>query len=291
MKILLTLINLILLTLILYFGVSAFYTGLKSHLFQIPVFDGNTGNMPPASSMALKDMSPPVNNYQAISKRNLFKVQPKETSEESPDAQPLMDELDHLSKTDLSLKLWGTVSGSGPDTFAVIEDLKTKKQELFRPGDRVQGALIKGIYREKVVLNHNGIDQVLEMDMTPVMGKGAVSAPAVALDDSDSQNLTLERSLIDEASRDLNSLMKQVRIRPHFYNGKPDGLMLYGIKPDSLFQDMGLKNGDIITGVDGKEIKSVDDALSLYENLKNQSDINVQIKRRGIQKEIRYHVQ
>ena len=53
--------------------------------------------------------------------------------------------------------------------------------------------------------------------------------------------------------------------RPHFTAGKSDGLLLYGIQPDSLFRKMGIKNGDIIMGVDGNEIESVDDALALYE--------------------------
>jgi len=58
--------------------------------------------------------------------------------------------------------------------------------------------------------------------------------------------------------------MKQVRIRPHFKNGQSDGLTLSGIRSDSIFGEMGFRNGDIIVGVDGKDIESVDDALSLY---------------------------
>ena len=46
-----------------------------------------------------------------------------------------------------------------------------------------------------------------------------------------------------------------------------------------------------IMGVDGNEIESVDDALSLYENLKTASNVKLQIKRRGRIKEIEYHVE
>ncbi|HKK90012.1 MAG TPA: PDZ domain-containing protein, partial [Desulfobacteraceae bacterium] len=104
-------------------------------------------------------------------------------------------------------------------------------------------------------------------------------------------NITLDRSLVDRSMGNINTLMKQVRIRPHFSGGKPDGMLLYGIKHDSLFKKMGLRNGDIIMGVDGKKIRSVDDALALYQNLKNASGVDMQIKRRGRLKEINYNVQ
>jgi general secretion pathway protein C len=70
----------------------------------------------------------------------------------------------------------------------------------------------------------------------------------------------------------------------------PSGLALSSIKPNSIFRRMGLRNGDVITGVDGREISSVDDALRLVDNLKSASTVSVQLKRRGRQKDIEYHI-
>jgi general secretion pathway protein C len=84
--------------------------------------------------------------------------------------------------------------------------------------------------------------------------------------------------------------MTQVQIRPHMENGVPAGLALSSIKPNSIFRRMGLRNGDVITGVDGREISSVDDALRLVDNLKSASTVSVQLKRRGRQKDIEYHI-
>ena len=44
---------------------------------------------------------------------------------------------------------------------------------------------------------------------------------------------------------------------------------------------MGLKNGDILTGVNGEAIQSVDQALSFYNDLKSAGDVKLEIKRRG----------
>ena len=82
--------------------------------------------------------------------------------------------------------------------------------------------------------------------------------------------------------------MKDVRIQPHFKDGQPDGFRLTGVKPNSFFHEMGFKSGDIITGVDGKNIESVDDAFKLYQSLQSSSNVQLQLKRKGREKTINY---
>ena len=86
-------------------------------------------------------------------------------------------------------------------------------------------------------------------------------------------------------------MMKQARFRPHFKDGKSDGLLLTGIKPNSIFRKMGLRNGDVIMGVDENDVKSVDDAMKLYENIKSSSSAKLQIRRRGRTITMEYAIQ
>jgi general secretion pathway protein C len=104
------------------------------------------------------------------------------------------------------------------------------------------------------------------------------------------QRISLRRSYIEQSMTDMASLMTQVQISPHMEDGVPAGLALSSIKPNSIFRRMGLRNGDIITGVDGTEISSVDDALKLVDNLKSASKLSVQLKRRGREKNIEYSI-
>jgi general secretion pathway protein C len=84
--------------------------------------------------------------------------------------------------------------------------------------------------------------------------------------------------------------MRQARIRPHFRNGQPDGITLTRIRPNSIFRRLGLRNGDIITGVDGQAIQTADDALGFYNSLKSSSNVTIQIRRRGRTKNIEYDI-
>ena len=84
--------------------------------------------------------------------------------------------------------------------------------------------------------------------------------------------------------------MQQVKIMPHFNNGQPDGFSLTGIRANSLVRKMGLRNGDIITGVNGKQIETMDDALGFYQKFSSSDSISIQMKRRGRERTIEYNI-
>ena len=270
-------LNIFLISAAVYFGVNAFYITATSKL--------DHGH--PATSTGKPISSPeegnvhPISYYNTISQRNLFNTKKKTDKIESIDVEA-------LKQTDLKLKLWGTVTGDRDKAYAVIEEQKGRKQNLYKVGDSIQNATVKIILREKVVLTVNGKDEILELEKVTGDYKSIISSKKSK--GSFSQNITIKRSQIDKAVKNVNDLMKQVRIRPHFSNGKPNGLNLSGIRPGSIFSEMGLKSGDIITGVNGKNIESVDDALKFYESLKSSSNVQLQLKRKGRQKTINYNI-
>jgi general secretion pathway protein C len=280
MKVLIVVLNLILITAATYFSVDAAYKIAARQLAP-----GLLSPEAPASSSATEnDIHRPISHYDAITQRNLFQIGNKTVVE-----KPKPVDVEALKETSLKLKLWGTVTGDKGRAYAVIEDLKTRRQNLYRIGDSIQDAIIKIILRERVVLQVAGKNEVLQMEKMEAGGTArhstgtAVSAPP--------QGITVARAQIDNAIKDADHLMKQIRVRPHFTDGQPDGLSLTGIKPNSLFRKMGLRNGDIIQGVDDQEVRSVEDALKLYEGLKSSSNLALQIKRRGREKTINYSIE
>ncbi|WP_319526040.1 type II secretion system protein GspC [uncultured Desulfosarcina sp.] len=230
----------------------------------------------------------PLSAYKKVVERDLF-----DTRAEAAPAARKVDTAE-LEETKLNLKLWGTVSGSDDGDYAVIEDVKAREQNLYRVGDAVQTATVKGIYREKVVLSVNGQDEVLQMEEFE-SGKqkgqpGGLPARGPTTGTARAQRISLRRSYIEQSMQDMASLMTQVQIQPHMEDGVPAGLSLSSIKPNSIFRRMGLRNGDVIVGVDGNEISTVDDALKMVDSLKSSSDLTLQLKRRGREKNIEYRI-
>jgi general secretion pathway protein C len=275
----LIILDILLITAAVYFGVKIFYTIATTNLDLVEVPKTTVKKMLSVEEGTRHSLS----FYQPIIERNLFKT--KIEAGEKPDRINVAE----LKQTDLKLKLWGTVTGGRNKAYAVIEETEPGKQNLYRTGDSIQNATLALILREKVVLNVNGKDEILEMEKSSNLGNQTPSPERPV--PSTSQRIPLERSQIESAVQDVNNLMSDVNIRPFIQEGKAEGFILTQIKPNSVFRKMGLRNGDIIIGVDGEKIESMDNALEFYEKLKSSSNVKLQLKRRGQLKTIDYSIE
>ncbi|MCG6908731.1 MAG: PDZ domain-containing protein [Deltaproteobacteria bacterium] len=285
MKAYFTIANILLVTCLSYFGVDLFYKAATSRI----VTATHMSTADAAAPSAEKETLSPLSEYGNIQERNLFNIDTKKRAKAVAEKVEIAD----LKKTELKLKLWGTVTGEKQESYAVIEDTRLRRQMLYRVDDAIQNALIKEIHREKVILDVDGTLEVLEMEKVksgPPSRRSGVPLQRQA-GGGGQTNITLKREKIENAVNDLNSLMKNVRIRPHFKDGQPDGLSISGIRSRSIFSEMGLRNGDVIIGVDGNKIESVDDALKLYESLQSATGVQVQIRRRGQLRDIDYRIE
>ncbi len=298
--------HIVLITLAVFFCVQLFYQLVSATALRVPydrlLIAQAPENMP--SSVSMPDRmraNPGLNAYQAIFNRDLFKTVQVEPAQKKADDI----ELEKLKQTQLNLKLWGTVTGSETRrAYAVIEDLKNRQQSLYREGDAIQNAQIKLILRKKVVLSVNGKDEILLMEEEKNQRAMASASAPSSRDtgmpeepeytygsEADQSTVSIDREEINSALKNINQLMSQVKVRPHFENGQPSGLIVSHIRPKSIFSEMGLQNGDIVKGVNGNQIQSVDDALKFYENLKSSSSVDLQIERGGELMSIAYQIQ
>jgi general secretion pathway protein C len=286
-----TIANLLLATAGVYFGVSIFYAVLIASL------DSGPPPVPTAGrALSVGPESPGgVADYQAIVDRNLFNTGKKPLAESGKGAAGI--DVDKLKQTGLKLKLWGT--GIGPDgqTYAVIEDPKTREQFLYRPGDTVQKAAVKMVLRQKVVLNVDGRDEVLIMEepgiiraAAPGPAATAEAAPAPRLAAEPGEQVALTGEQVEKAMEDIGDLLSQATFRPYIEDGRPAGISITGIKPNAIFRKLRLRNGDVITGVNNQAITSVDDAMKVFGTLSADGPIQVQVKRRGREETLEYKI-
>ncbi len=268
---------------VVFSGVKSGYRLLLGELAPCVIFRAPETEFRKNAAVAMR----PFSEYAVISRRNLFATQ------EPSDRQRISSDIERLRQTRLKLKLRGTISGSENAARAVIEDASGKAQFLVKVGDAVQDAVVVMILKEKIVLLVGGREELLEMDQWTSgqsLPSPSSSQTSAQIDDRQ-QVISVKRSQIDDAIKDINQLMKQVRIIPNFNQGKPDGLMISGIPQDSFFSQIGLRSGDVLTGVDGKAIESVDDALKLYTGMKSASRLKVQLKRGGREEVIDYAIE
>jgi len=240
----------------------------------------------PAAETAQKAAAPirePLDAYRVIPERNLFGTTTKAVAEKQVAAVPQQD-------IALLIDLRGTVAGGARYGFAIIEEKGTRKQRLVKVGDVVTGAKVVRIRRNAIDLLVNDQESTLEMLETkkgpiPVPLKAA-AAPAVS-----SGTTIVSRSVIQEAMADMGSILSQAQVRPYFNAGVPDGFIVNSIRPGSLYQRMGIANGDIIQEVNNRKIRTVDDVMGLLNIIQSGSSLSLGIKRREKSEILNYRFQ
>jgi len=261
-------------TILSYLLVSIFYRVLGAHLERIPGEERASieKTLPPKAPE-----KPPMDFYAMISERNLFGTTGKVILKGQID-------IDTLEPTKLTLTLLGTVAGGQGFDYAVIEEADKKKQGLFRVGDTVASATIVKIMRGMVVLRVEDKDEILSMEEKTGTDEQGAEKPASQTGSA----VVVRKTEIDEALTDMGQLLAQARIQPFFSGGKSSGFIISRIKKGSIFQKMGMQNGDIIQGVNGQPIQSPDEMMELYNGLKSGSAISLRIKRRGKEQDLKY---
>lgn len=213
-----------------------------------------------------------------VTQRNLFKVAVDGKNNKAPEPKN-----QHLEKTSLKLTLWGTVTGEQKqDNWAVIEDLKKRQQDLYQINDKIQGAAIKSILRNKIVLTVNGKDQILEVNADPVPSQGKKRGSSGPSPKHPRHNIPDRQDMLDTVSQS-HPLFKT---RPYVKNGEAAGVMIYSIKKDSAARRLGLRNGDIVLAFDDVDIQDPQDFENFDDSIDDHSDITISILRRGKSKKL-----
>jgi general secretion pathway protein C len=282
-----TIVYIFAIAVIIYIGIDTFYRIVRTELIQVDTEEVDSRDI---SADKRSDKSR-LTDYQTIVDRNIFSklngVPAKKGDINSED----------LKATSMKIALLGTIAGNNRSSAAIIEDTVKRTQGLYREGDSIQDGVVKSILRGKVVLKIGDRDEVLTMEepgshvtgtasdisQAETVPVATPSAPAAI-----ERNITIKRSDINESLKDLNGLISQASIQPHYTDGEADGLAVTGIKAGSIFRKMGLRNGDIVKGVNDNEIKSPEDLINMYNDLKSAPDISLQVMRRGRERSLNY---
>jgi len=278
-----TLINLLVLSVVIYSGVDIFYTLAGSKLTQIEsnavVTEGAKISTAPAKRQSL-------DYYASAVDRGLF-GQPV-VSKKKPDDINVED----LEPTALQVALLGTVSGDEKTARAIIQDKTKRSESLYKKGDTIQNAEILKILRGKVVLQVGDKNQILTMEeelkTSKSQPRGSATRSRSISGAEQSTTITLDSASVNKSLQNATELLSQVRVRPHYKDGKADGLLLTQIKPNTVFTRLGLRNGDIIQNIDGEGIQSPDDIMDFYEELRSGSSVSLGIQRRGKEQVLNY---
>ena len=243
----------------------------------------------PREEAPIASQTHPRTYYEAIVQRDIF----NSVKAAEPAAQP------PVVASDLRIKLLGTSQLTLSKPFAIIED-ERNQQALYQLGDDIPGAgKLVAVEKSRVIINHNGQNVALELPVDQMNAPVRANPIAAALPrvhteegirrEGDNQ-FVVDRRAVYQNLQNMASLFTQMRAIPNLENGKPNGFRLSEIQPGSLFQQMGLLDGDIIKGVGGQELSDPSKAMELLTLMRNQSNISLDLIRGGRPVELNFEI-
>lgn len=254
----------------------------------------------------LGQRSPGSATYTRISERNLFGA--KKDPEIDPDAEVDSDEgngaltgsdysEDDLKNCTMAATLRATlVAQDRPEwSMAVFYDNTSREPKVFTvnagSNEIAPDATLVEIRSRAAVIRRTDHFELCSADKDrPAVAtpRSVVSTISPSSDSSGDEvrktgdnDYQVAREYIDDTMGNLSRVATQARIVPSFRNGKSNGFKLFSIKPGSIYQKIGLQNGDVIQKVNGFTIDSPDKALEIYSKLKTSRDVNIELLRRG----------
>jgi len=181
------------------------------------------------------------------------------------------------------LSLIGTFITAGQEPYAIIEDKKKQNQEMFLLDQNVfDQAVLKKIYQDRVEVERDGKLEVLRLDEI-----GGAPSAGVA---NEADSFVVEEAELDKGLENLPLLLTQARAVPYFKDGRSIGLRLFAIKTGSLYEKVGLRNGDILKTINGNNLGDISQALKLFEQLKQERSINLVLERDKQDREFKYSI-
>ena len=247
-----------------------------------------------------KNKVTPISDYQIIAKRNIFGV-----TGESESSDALASNPDALPESSLNLILLGTIMNPDQKSVAIIKNDDNSKVNGYKSGENIdiidsEKVRLVDVQNCKAVIQRKTKGQ--ETIKCKNLGDIASAGGNQGLLSKNSKTATLDRNqkpgdknfdqinktgensyevnrdLLEDLLSDPTKIVQQARVIP-----QDDGLRFFGIRSNSIFWKIGIKNGDTLHKINNVELNDIERALGVFEDLKTQNSFTINLTRAGQQ--------
>lgn len=180
--------------------------------------------------------------------------------------------------TALQLKLDGVFvsGGDGKQSSAIISEQGQGIGKLYKVGQQVSGgATLSAVYVDRVLLNRNGVDEVLRFIKTNLLG-GDTPAPVVS--GSGGNNGAQARNMIGQAITRLNNEPEAYLSEMGLAVGGP-GYEITDSSPAHIRNNLGLRVGDQILRLNGQQLGNPQQDKNLLQQVQQTGHARIEIQR------------
>jgi general secretion pathway protein C len=258
--------------------------------------------------IASLDLSPEVQTRSSADNQNLVAARSRRAADDTLilkrnlfGATDLdVDAVEAPAAGESDLKLRGVASSEGTD-FAVFENVASGEQNVFAVGEKIfdgprlvavdpEGAdvLVRGKKR-RYEIEEDGTADAGRKPRENAKKAGGRNVESGVRKTGEGAYL-VDRREVEHAVANLNEVITQARAVPVLQEGKSAGFKLFSIRPNSIFQKIGLVDGDIVQRVNDTELTDPSKAVGLLEEIQSMNQVRVGFMRSGKQQTFTYTI-
>jgi general secretion pathway protein C len=264
-------------------------------------------NLLPTEAPPVKQMRSSSNrmanlaDYDSITRRNIFNsdgVIPPALGATKDSGDDMMSRPAVLSQ--LPLQLLGTIVHYNPKLSVVTVNVSSKGMSMsYKVDEEIESlAKVTKIERKKVTfinLNNHRLEYI-EIPEDAVMNFGLQNKSDTKVNGVVEQtgmfDFAVKRSDFDNITQNLSPILQQARMEPVF---SPDGIGVEGFKftaiqKNSIFEQLGFKEGDMIRSVNNEQINSPTKAMETFNLLRSSNAVSLGVERDGREQRFNYMI-
>ncbi|MBL6989338.1 MAG: PDZ domain-containing protein [Bacteriovoracaceae bacterium] len=209
-------------------------------------------------------------------------------------------------KSSLPVKLISTTVLQESTKSLATVSVKSKKSLVnIREGDLIDNVATIGRVKHKKLVVQNirtGDCEYIEIAskkkrkkaknnykiLPPGKGRKLLNAKINDSIKNEGNHFTIKKAFRDEILKDMNDVLTQARA---VKMKNPDGSLSFKITeivPGSIYSQLNIQNGDVITAIDGKKIQSLNEVMSLFGRIKQIDSMQLTMKKNGIEQNYDY---
>jgi general secretion pathway protein C len=181
-------------------------------------------------------------------------------------------------ETNLKLTLHGVFAEDDPEAGAAIVGKAGSTQNYYQVGAEIMGGVkLQAVYQDRVVLSRGGRSEVLKFPKT-VKSVANLSGPKVANTPTKTNSL---KNFRDQFRNEPLKIFQYVRFVPVRSGKALKGYRVLPQRDRELYNQLGLRPSDLITGVNGVSLSDESEASKLLDQLKDVDQIRLDVLRKG----------
>lgn len=168
--------------------------------------------------------------------------------------------------------------------FIVVIDTTSKESMVLAKQETYKEYKLMQIFSKHVIFSKNGTNYTLKLfgedpddhiKVIPTIKKDALSIP---------------KSELLKYTTDLDSIWKNIALKEIKKENEITGFEVQYVRLKSIFGNLGLQTGDIITKVNGDAITSYAQAFKIYNDIGSYDYLEITVMRNGKEKDLGYEI-